>query len=213
MRYTTQMIEILEKLFGSAAKVKIMRLFLFNPQGSFSSADIARRSQVSESEAKRTLSLFEDIGLIKQRRSIRGNKTPQTNSKKKIKFKGISTWSINTDFSYLRQLRELLLYPSPVRDREIINRLARAAKLRLVVLSGVFLQNLDARIDLLVVGDGIKKVPLDTTVKKIESELGREIKYAAFETADFKYRMNMYDKLIRDILDYPHEKILDKIGL
>ncbi len=210
------MIEILEKLFGSAAKVKIMRLFLFNPQGSFSLADIARRSQVSESEAKRTITLFESVGLVRHRRSMRGNKVQvekKTGDVKKMSFKSTSTWSINPEFSYLRQLRELLLYPSPVRDKEIVDRLARVAKLKLVVLSGVFLQNLDARIDLLIVGDSIKKTSLDTIVKKIESELGREIKYAVFETADFKYRVNMYDKLIRDILDYPHEKILDKLGL
>ncbi len=209
------MIEILEKLFGSGAKVKIMRLFLFNPHASFSLIDIAERSQVAPVEAKRTLTLFEDIGLVKQRHSVRSSKkhSAKKSHKKEIKFNNTSSWSINKDFSYLRQLRELLLYPSPVRDKEILTRLARSVKLRLVILSGVFLQNLDARIDMLIVGDNVKKTTLSTTIKKIESELGREIKYAAFETADFKYRMNMYDKLVRDVLDYPHEKILDKIGL
>ncbi len=208
------MIEILEKLFGSTAKVKMMRLFLFNPHKDFSLADICTRSQVSEVDAKHNLVALEDVGLVKHHRSIKSHQSHKTNGKsKKISFKDTSTWAIDEKFVYLTQLRALLLYPSPVRDQEILNRLTRTAKLKLVVLSGVFLHNLDARIDLLVVGDGIKKTSLDTTVKKIESELGREIKYAAFETADFKYRLDMYDKLIRDILDYPHEKILDKIGL
>ena len=29
-----------------------------------------------------------------------------------------------------------------------------------------------------------------------------------FETKEFIYRLNMYDKLVRDIIDYPHEVIL-----
>ncbi|GAG51475.1 unnamed protein product [marine sediment metagenome] len=29
-----------------------------------------------------------------------------------------------------------------------------------------------------------------------------------FDTKEFFYRLNMYDKLIRDILDFPHEVVL-----
>jgi hypothetical protein len=37
---------------------------------------------------------------------------------------------------------------------------------------------------------------------------GAELTYAVFDTKEFLYRLNMYDKLIRDILDYPHEVVL-----
>ena len=67
--------------------------------------------------------------------------------------------------------------------------------------------------DLLVVGDNLKQGQLETTIKTIESEIGREIRYAVFETSEFNYRYSIFDKLIRDILDYPHEKIINKLGL
>jgi hypothetical protein len=54
---------------------------------------------------------------------------------------------------------------------------------------------------------------LERAIRDIESEVGKELTYAAFKTDDFIYRLGMYDKFIRDILDYPHEKILDKIGI
>ena len=47
----------------------------------------------------------------------------------------------------------------------------------------------------------------------IEAEVGKEIKYAILETDDFKYRLGVGDRLIRDIMDYPHDVALDKLGM
>jgi hypothetical protein len=94
-----------------------------------------------------------------------------------------------------------------------LKRLQRVGKLKLVIISGIFINNYDSRIDLLVVGDMMKKGTLENVIKTIESEIGREIRYTYFETPDFQYRLGIYDKLIRDILDFPHEKILDKLNV
>jgi hypothetical protein len=63
------------------------------------------------------------------------------------------------------------------------------------------------------VGDGVKKAKLDSIIKSVEAEVGKELRYAFFSTDEFKYRMSMYDKLVRDILDYPHKVLLDKLGI
>ena len=62
-------------------------------------------------------------------------------------------------------------------------------------------------------GDYLKPGKIDTIVRKIESEIGRELRYSICDTGDFVYRLNAYDKFVRDILDYPHDKVIDKIGL
>ena len=54
---------------------------------------------------------------------------------------------------------------------------------------------------------------LDNIIKTIESEIGREIRYAVFETSEFNYRYSIFDKFLRDILEYPHEKIINKLNL
>ena len=71
----------------------------------------------------------------------------------------------------------------------------------------------DSRVDILVVGDHLKQTKLLSIVSSIEALLGKELRYAAFETTDFQYRLSIYDKLIKDILDYQHEKILNKLGI
>ena len=50
-------------------------------------------------------------------------------------------------------------------------------------------------------------------IEGLEAEIGKELRYAAFETGEFNYRLGMYDKLVRDILDYPHTVVLDRLGL
>jgi len=62
------------------------------------------------------------------------------------------------------------------------------------------------------VGDKLKRGAVDRVIKTMEAEVGRELVYAVFDTADFLYRLNAYDKFIRDVLDYPHEKIIDKLN-
>ena len=52
---------------------------------------------------------------------------------------------------------------------------------------------------------------IETEIKKIEADIGKELKYAVFDLDEFLYRLNMYDKLIRDVLDFPHEKLINKI--
>jgi hypothetical protein len=100
-----------------------------------------------------------------------------------------------------------------VNKTEVVGRIKKAGQIKLIVLSGVFVRENEGRVDILVVGDNIKKASLDGALKILESEVGKELSYAVMDTNEFNYRLGMYDKFIRDILDYPHEKLIDKIGL
>ena len=93
----------------------------------------------------------------------------------------------------------------------MIRRLARGGSLKLVIAAGVFIQEEDSRLDLLVVGDHLKKSIIGRVVKVMESEIGKELRYVILETQEFKYRASICDKLIRDVMDYPHQKLLDKL--
>jgi hypothetical protein len=206
------MIETLEKIFGSAAKVKIMRLFLFNPNETFDLDTIVERSKVTGSSARSEVSMMEKIGLIKKKSFFKDFEIGK-GKKKHIERRRVTGWTVNEEFDYLEPLQNLLIHISSLRNASMIEKLSRVGKLKLVIVSGVFINNWDSRIDLLVVGDTLKKGTLENVVKTIESEIGREIRYAFFETPDFQYRLGIYDKLIRDIIDFPHEKILDRLGI
>ena len=179
-------------IFGGDAKVKIMRLFIFNPNLIFSSAEVSQRTKERSNIVRRELNTLTKAGLIKKRGK---------------------NYALNQSYTYLPAIENFLVDAAPLSDKEIIRRLTKVGSMKLILVSGVFLHDKDARVDILVVGDHLKQGMLETAMSYIESQLGKEIRFAAFETADFQYRMGIYDKLIRDILEYPHRKILNKLGL
>ena len=191
--------ETLSRLFGSENKVKIMRLFLFNPDHVFDIADIARRAKTTTAHVRKEMGTFEKIGLVKRRAM----------AKKKSKSTG---FALDHSFAYMTQLQNFLINIEPLNPKEIIKKISRLGTIRLILVSGVFIQEPESRVDMLIVGDNVKRASLDNTIKTMEAEIGKELKFAYFTTDDFKYRLSMFDKLTRDILDYPHKKVLNRLG-
>ena len=188
--------ETLEKLFGSAGKVKVMRLFIFNPDQFFNAKAVVLRTRLSSAQARKEITGLLKIKLIKSKGA----------AAKKVYY-------LNEAFNYLRPLRELMTHTIAVNYDDMIKRISRTCKLKSVVLSGMFVNMTESRVDMLIIGNQFNKDMLHKTVKKIESELGKELSYAILETEDFHYRRGVGDRLIRDVLEYPHEVAFDRIGL
>ena len=180
-----------EILFGSADKMKIVRMFVFNPEKVFGIDTIVSRIPLTSGRIKKEIKNLARIGLI-----IR-------------KGKG---FILDKTFPYLFPLQEFLSATNPTGE-EIAAKMKGAGKIHFLVLAGVFIRNPESRLDMLVVGDRIKKPVLAKVLKSIESRVGKELTFSVFDTADFKYRVDMRDKLIMDVLDFPHEKIVNKLGI
>ncbi|PIR38812.1 MAG: hypothetical protein COV34_00635 [Candidatus Zambryskibacteria bacterium CG10_big_fil_rev_8_21_14_0_10_42_12] len=192
--------DILEKLFGGVAKVRMMRLFLFNPDTAFPMPKIAKRIKAKQGDVRKELTVLEKIGLVKRKATTYGRRKMQG-------------YVLDPSFPYLEMLDKFLTSARPLTDKEMIRKLSRCGKIKMVVLAGIFLKDPDSRADMLVVGDQLKPKALQNAISAIEADMGRELNFAAFETPDFKYRMSVCDKLVRDIFDYPHITIHDKISV
>lgn len=189
------MIDVLQKLFGSSARVKLLRLFLFSPKATFTTADSALRARVTANEARREINLFLSVGVVI--RTSRGK---------------VMRYGLNGNFSYVAALQNLLLN-APARGEDIVGRLRGVGSLKLIVLSGIFVGEWDGRIDMFVVGDKVVDRKIRERVRQLEAEIGKEIRFALLASEDFFYRLNMNDKLVRDVFDYPHRIVLDKLNI
>lgn len=183
---------------------KIMRLFLLNPDKIYDVRLVMAISKGGKREVERELLVLEKIGLIKRKRYGKEGKGTSAQMKGYV---------LQNSFIYVAQLRSLLVGSSIMKTQDILKRVSRAGTLKLVVLAGIFIQNWDSRVDLLIVGDKLKKGLLGRVMRSMESEIGRELQYSILETSDLQYRMSVGDKLIRDIFDYPHQTILNKLGI
>ena len=210
--------DILAKLFGSANRIKIIRLFLLNPEEVFPFNEISRRAKVGKQACRREILFLKNIGFVKPKIGyvVVAPKTKRSlpaGRQGKPKKKKIHGWKLNEFFPLLSGLKNFILDTSPVLRDQLLKKLQKTGRIKLVILAGIFGEDNSSPVDILVVGDAIKKGALDRAIRDIEAEVGKELTYAFFSTQDFSYRMGMYDKFIRDILDYPHEKILNKLGI
>lgn len=204
--------EILAKLFGSDTKVKLMRLFLFNPDVAYSSSEITEKSKSNKNDVKKEINSLLAVGIIKKKTI---NRDVHVKKGKKVTIKKITEigYTLDIKFPYLQSLKNLLIMVSLHANDSLIKKFSNVGRIKLFIASGVFIQEWDTRVDLLVVGDDLNMTKLDAVMKTIEAEVGKEIVYSAFETNDFEYRHGMHDRLIRDILDLPHTTLVDKLGI
>jgi len=204
--------DILEKLFGTAAKVKIMRLFLFNSEYVFSQDEIINRGKMLIKEVKGELPDLVKIGLIRKKSFIKDITIVKKKKTLTKRIKGIG-YVLDSKFPYLNALKTLLISVSLHSHDDIAKRFSKVGKIKALIVAGVFIQDWESRVDLVIVGDELDEEKIHSIVKILESELGKEISYTALDTADFEYRVGVYDKLVRDILDFPHVKIIDRLSL
>jgi len=179
--------EILGKILGSSARVKIMRLFLLNPKNNFSKKDVVKKSLVNSNIINRELKLLASIGFIKRHTNL---------------------WSFNHLFKYAVEFDKLLVNLNTLNKKNIADNFKKTGLVKFLLISGIFINNKDSVVDLLIVGNKMNKAKIEREIKKLEAEIGTELVYAVFDTKEFIYRLDMYDKLVRDIIDFPHEVIL-----
>jgi hypothetical protein len=190
--------DTLEKIFGGAARVKLMRLFLFNPKSVFNSTEISSRAKVESTRMRREVGFLVKVGLVKRRPGPGGK----------------NVWYLNEHFPYLLEFQRLLIQTSLITPNTIIKKLSKFGRPKVLILSGLFKEQWDdSRLDMLVVTDNTKKGAVESVMATIEAEIGKEIKYAVLESEDFKYRLSIGDRLVRDVLDYPHEVALDRLNI
>lgn len=196
--------EILGKLFGSEARVRILRLFFLNPDMSFDPRDVSQKTKTNPAMARKELAILQSSGIIRHNRFHKGNHG---------KRKRVVGWCFDNSFLYREQLKNLLVGTDLVKKNDILKRFLRAGKIKLLIIAGIFTKDESSRVDVFIVGDNLKRSIIEKILRGLEAEVGKEIRYAILETPDFLYRMEMYDKFVRDILEYPHETIVDRLGV
>lgn len=200
--------EILAKLFGGEARVKMLRLFLMNRAVEFTLDEIVARSRVRAPIAKKELRSLENAGVIKMKIVSREVERGRGAQYKVVK-KKFPAWVFVSSFMYSDALHSLLVEADTFKKEELLSRFKKAGKIKLCVIAGIFLRLPDSRIDLLIVGDNLKSRKIEDAIKLLQAELGKEISYAVFDSEEFRYRRDMYDKLLCDIFEFPHERLVE----
>lgn len=126
---------------------------------------------------------------------------------------------LNPDFEFFHELRTLILKASPAEKDKLIKKILGLGRVKLAIISGIFLTNDEGAVidtaatDLFIVGDDIDRRKLNIFLKNLEAEVGKEIKFGIMEKEEFEYRFGMFDRFVRVLLEGPHEKIINRLGI
>ena len=185
---------ILEVLFDSKPRLKILTFLYRNYNHKYTFREIVDKTQEEASAVRRELTKLTEIGLV-------------TSGEKK---------SLNPGFDYFTELRDLILKSAPTEKQRLIENINKLGKIRLAIISGVFLDkeiNDPLAVDIFLAHDYLDRRKLAQFLKTVESEIGTEIRFATMEKEEFKYRLAMFDRFVRVLLEGPHEKLINKLGI
>ncbi len=191
---------VLENLFNSKIRIKVLKFLFRNYPSSVGTPDLSRRIQEPLEATKKEMRILEKIGLVKKAEI---NKTH---------------YASNPEFEFFDELKSLILKSSPAEKDKMIKRISGLGRVKLAVATGVFVSkssanSSDSRVDLFIVGDGINRRKLRSFLGSLEAEVGKEIKFGLMEKDEFEYRYSMFDRFVRVLLEEPHEKLINKLGL
>ena len=200
------MADPLSILFGSTARVKLLRFFLFNPSKEFLFDDISKRARLVRRTAKTEISALEKAGVIRQKTVL------IVVPGKPKKMKAIA-YTLNKDFQELQALQTFLFETAPIDGKNILVHLRKAGTFDFVGIAGVFVRDFEQKLDLLVAMKKFSQASIEKAIRSLEAEVGIEVRFAAMASEDLMYRVGMHDKLTRDFFDYGHQVLVDKIGV
>lgn len=202
--------ELLARLLGGTDRVKIMRLFLHNEDTVFSLHDIVEKTKSKSIVVRKELTSLAGIGFIEKKKS-KTYVSSGTGKKSSSKVKEITGFTLNFDFPHNQALKDLLFDFQLLDKKELAARFKLIGRIKLFIVSGVFIGETKSRVDILIVGESIKRPKAEKVIELLSAELGREVIYAIMDSEEYEYRFKMYDKFLRDIVDTPHDKVIDKL--
>jgi hypothetical protein len=188
------MSDILESLFGSKEKMRLIRFFLLNPEQEYRFDEITKRNMLNFQKTKKELDTLKRIHFIMKR--VR---------------KGKIFYTLNQNFQFYPELKNLISKANIYPQSENLSKVKNIGNIRLAVISGAFINYPKSKADMILVGDGISRAKLRNLMNNLEAEIGKEIDFVLMTGDEFKYRLNMLDKFILDFLEGPHEEVINKI--
>ena len=207
---------MIEQLFGSKTRAKLLQLFLSNPNRSFYVREITRKIDEQINSVRRELANLLSIGII----------TSDTTDNRLY-------YEVNQDYQYYEPLAQIFgnKKPAPAKkssssktkkaadvpapevevaaDHPLVVDLAKYGQIDIVVLSGQFTRDDSAGADVLVVGS-MPNASFENVMSTFEQNEGKELRYALFSLDDFRYRRQINDRFISDFLLAKKQVLTDK---
>ena len=217
---------MIEQLFGSKTRVKLLKLFYSNPTRSFYVREITRKIDEQINSVRRELANLLNVGIITSDSS--NNKVYYEVNQKYVYFvalqeifggrkprktaKAAAPQPAETVEAKADAVEPPMVVPSPVPEVDEPADLKQLGNVEIACLLGQFTRDENSGVDVLVVGN-VNQNALQKYVTDLEEQEGKELRYAHFTLDEFRYRVQIKDRFISGVLLAKKQILLDKPGL
>ena len=197
---------MLEHLFGSSTRTKLLRLFYSNHERAYFVRELSRLIEIQLNAVRRELSNLETMGVIKQVEF--GQSKEEEAGTERSKY-----YKLNADFFLHEELGSLLGKTQILEERNFIELLKkRCGNLKMMILTGFFTSVSDVGTDILLVGD-IKAIPTAKLIRDFEKFLNRSIRYTILDEKEFLERREIGDRFLYAIFEAKHIVAFDDVKM
>lgn len=188
------MSEILDSLFGSKSKTRILRFFLLNSDKEFSLAEIATKNMLSAPSVRKEINDLKKIKFVSEK------------TKKGSKF-----YILDPEFHYYHELKSLFAKSASSPQCKSLARIKNIGDVKLALLSGIFLNHPKSKVDMVLVANNVSRGKLKSVMSSLEAEIGKEVSFVLMNSEEFKYRLDMLDRFLLDFVEDTHMELIDRI--
>jgi len=197
---------MLEQLFGSKTRSKLLYLFLKNPKKKFYVRELTREVGAQLNSIRREIKNLENFGMIMASEitvspeDSKPNPSVKSASKSKAARGQKKYYVLNDDFVIYPELRSLFVKAELLVEQDLVQKILAVGRIRYLALTGVFVGLEDSSTDLFIVGQ-LNKKKFESLIKKFEKEMKTTINYTIMTKAEFDYRRGITDRFLYAILE------------
>ena len=197
---------MLEQLFGSKTRVKLLHIFFHSPERPFYVRELARLAEVQLNAIRREIGNLEQVGLIMPV-AIDAAEVPEGIGTSRSKY-----YKLDAGCLLHLELKSLLFKAQVLYERELIELLkAKAGKIKVLLFTGCFTDAKNAETDILLVGE-IKPLLVAKLITEFEKKLGKTLRYTVMTQKEFNDRREIGDKFLYSIFEEKHVTIIDELS-
>jgi len=189
---------MIEQLFGSKTRVKLLQLFYANPNRSFYVREITRKIDEQINSVRRELANLLSIGIISSEDN--GNRL---------------YYEVNQDYDYYEALAAIFggKKASPAKTTKAkmddSSDITSIGNVELAIYTGQFTRDESAGIDILIVGD-VNQTKTQKFIDELEATEGKELRFTTMSRKEFEYRRQVKDRFINGVLGAKSQILIDK---
>ena len=195
---------MLEHLFGSKTRVKLLRLLFRHPEKIYFVRELARMLETQINAVRRELEILLSVGITKE---IEKKDTKGAAAGANLR----KYYGLNPESIVFSELQALLMKAQLMGEQKFVREFqTKAGDIKLLVLTGRFTNDNRAPSDLLLVGD-IKERNVEQLISGYEKEFGFPIKFTIMTEGEFADRRYVMDKFIFSIFECNHVKVVNAL--